>query len=220
VLRENRPSALRSGLKLGIALLVAVAGFPVARGLADLAERLGNPFGSEREERVEPTVLTALADLDELHAATAELQVVVEIEDDTRLLPDFVSGRETTLLAAGSVDGIVDLGDATVLEAKDGSVIVTLPAATLGEVAVDHERSEVLDRDRGLVDRVADAAGDPADDQDLYVLAADELARSAAESGVLAAAEDSARVTIEELLAEAGIEDVSVVFAERPERSA
>jgi hypothetical protein len=220
VLREDRPSALRSGFKLGLALLVLVAGFPVARELAGLLAALGDPFGSDREERVDPTVLTALADLDELHAATAELQVVVEIEDDTRLLPDFVSGRETTLLAAGTVDGVVDLGEATVEEAKDGGVLVTLPSPSLSEVTVDHERSEVLDRDRGALDRVSDALGDPQDEQDLYVLAEEELARSAAESGVLERAEESARSTVEQLLAEAGADQVHVVFAPPPGASA
>lgn len=216
MLREARPSAFRSGLKLGVALLLVIAGFPLARNVAALADRIGNPFGSQREERVDPAVLTALSDLDELHAATAELQVVVEIEDDTRLLPDFVSGRQTTLLAAGSVDGVVDLGGADLTEAKDGSIVVTLPAATLGDVVVDHARSEVLDRDRGAIDRLADAVGDPVDDQALFVLAADELARSASESDLLAQAEANARATVEQLLADAGVEQVTVVFTPAP----
>jgi hypothetical protein len=214
VLREDRPSALRSGLKLGLALLIVVAGFPLARDLAGLLDGLGNPFGSDHDERVDAAVLTALSDLDELHAATAELQVVVEIEDDTRFLPDVLSGRQTTFLAAGSVDAVVDLGDAAVAEKDDGTVVVTLPAPRLGEPAIDHDRSDVLDRDRGALDRVADAFGEPDDDGDLYRLASRELLRSAGETALLEQAEASARSTVEELLDQAGIGDVVVVFAE------
>ena len=215
MLRDHRPSAFRSGVKLGLAVLIAVAGFPLARDLGGLLERLGNPFGSDHEERVDATVLTALSDLDELHAATAELQVVVEIEDDTRFLPDALSGRQTTFLAAGSVDAVIDLGEATVVE-KGDTVIVTLPSPQLARPAIDHDRSEVLDRDRGAIDRVADAIGEPNGDADIYRLASRELLRSAADTDLLEQAEASARTTVESLLGDAGIDSVAVRFIGQP----
>ena len=219
MLREDRPSGLRSGLKLGLAALVVIAGWPLAQGLSGLLGSLGNPFRSERHERVDATVLTALADAEELHAATAELQVVVEVEDDTRYLPDFVSGRQTTFLAAGAVDAVVDLAEATVAEKSDGTVVVTLPRPQLAEPVIDHDRSDVLDRDRGVLDRAADALGEPDDDGDLYVLASDELLRSASRTELLARAEANARATVEDLLAQAGVQDVVVRFSELPTRS-
>lgn len=216
MLREHRPSALRSGLKLGLAVLLVVAGFPLASDLAGFLGRIRSPFGSDRTERVDPAVLTALRDLDDLHAATAELQVVVEIEHDSRYLPDFVSGRQTTYLAAGSVDAVVDLGRSRIAQKSDGTVVVTLPSPFLDEPALDHDRSEVLDRDRGLFDRVADAAGEPSSDRGLFQLAERELLRSAAETTVLAQAEANARSTVEQLLEDAGIQQVRVVFAPPP----
>lgn len=214
MLRSDRPSALRSGVKIGLAALILVAGWPLAQSISGFLGSIGNPFGSERTERIDATVLTALADTEELHAATAELQVVVEIEDDTRYLPDFVSGRQRTFLAAGSVDAIVDLGGAIVKPGPDGSLVVRLPAPRLDDPTIDNERSEMLDRDRGAIDRLADAVGEPGDDSDLYVLATEELRRSAAETELLARAEESARSTVEGLLVEAGAGEVTVVFAE------
>jgi hypothetical protein len=202
-------------LKLGLAVLIAVAGFPLARDLSAWLDRLGNPFGSDREERVGPTVLTALRDLDELHAARAELQVVVEVEEDTRFLPDALSGRQTTFLAAGSVDAVVDLGAASVAQ-KGDLVIVTLPSPQLARPEIDHDRSEVLDRDRGAIDRVADAVGEPDGDGDLYRLASRELLRSAADTNLIDQAEASARTTVESLLGDAGLDQVTVRFTGRP----
>jgi len=213
VLEERRPSALRSGLKLGIAALIIVAGLPLAADLAGLLDGLRNPFASERTERVDPAVLTALQDLDELHAASAQLQVVVEVEEDARYLPDAVSGRNTTFLAAGSVDAVVSLGDATITEQPDGSVTVVLPQPVLDDPTVDHDNSRVLDRDRGLFDRVADAVGEGPDESGLYQLAADSLADAAAETDLIDEAEQSATETVEDLLADAGVTNVKVEFA-------
>ena len=216
MLEERRPSALRSGLKLGIAALIIVAGLPLAANIAGLLDGLRNPFASERTERVDPAVLTALQELDELHAASAELQVVVEVDDDTRYLPDALSGRNTTFLAAGSVDAVVELGDATVTEQPDGTVTVVLPRPTLDDPTVDHETSRVLDRDRGLFDRVADAVGEGPDEADVYQLAAGSLTEAAAETDLLQEAERSAAQTVEDLFGDAGIENVKVEFAAPP----
>jgi len=206
--------SLRSGLALGLALVVVLVALPLVGGLGGLLGAL-NPFHSERHERIDPAVLTALRDADELRAATAELQVVVEVDDDTRFLPDALSGQQTTFLAAGAVDAVVDLGQADLRRAADGAVVVTLPMPVIDRVALDNERSRVLDRDRGLFNRVGDVFTDnPDDDADLYALAEGELRRAAGDTGLLAQAEDSARTTVEQLLARAGVDDVSVVFVE------
>ena len=208
---SERFRPLRTGIALGTAALVTVGGLRLLAGF-DLLDL--DPFGSERTERVDPAVLTALSDADELRAATAELEVVVEVEDDTRFLPDVLSGQQTTFLAAGTVDAIVDLGAAVIKPTADGGVVVSLPMPVLDGVHVDSERSRVLDRDRGFFDRVGDAfTDDPDDDSDLYLLAEDELVRAAADTELLTQAQDSARTTVVGLLNEAGVADVMVVFA-------
>ena len=53
---------------------------------------------------------------------------------------------------------------------QDGSVTVTLPAPTLAKPVVDPARSHVANRDRGLVNRVADVFKDsPTSERDLYL---------------------------------------------------
>lgn len=204
--------AIRTGLALGIAAAAVLVTVELLGGFDGF---IGNPFGSERRERVDPAVLTALRDADELRAATAELEVVVEVEDDTRFLPDVLSGQQTTFLAAGTVDATVDLGAAVVKRGSDGALVIHLPAPTVDGVHVDSERSRVLDRDRGLFDRVGDVfTDDPDDDRDLYLLAEDQLRLAAGQGDLLDAAEASARRTVENLLADAGATEVRVVFDE------
>ena len=69
----------------------------------------------------------------------------------------------------------------------------------------------MLDRDRGALDRVADAVEEPEGDGDLYRLAGQDCS-GRRRSRLLEQAEASARTTVEELLAEAGVGDVAVVF--------
>jgi hypothetical protein len=197
-------------------VFVAVALFALAQ--FDLLGTL-NPFRSETVVRDHAAVLQSLEDLSDYHAATGEYQVVVDIEDRTKYVPGFLKGERTTFLAQGSVDAVVDLGglDAeSVIVSEDGSVTVLLPSATLADPAVDHEASTVLDRDRGVLDRVAGAFSDsPTSERRLYLEAESRLAEAAADSDLLAKAEENTATMLEDLLTSAGFEDVRVVFGTR-----
>ena len=190
-----------------LALVAAFVGFP----------GFGNPFASETEVRDHAALLQSLEEIAELRAATGEYQVVIDIEESTRFVPGFLKGERTTFLAQGSVDALVDLGeldDDSVIVAEDGSVTVLLPPARLADPVVDHDASGVLDRDRGVLDRMGGVFSDaPTSDKDLYLEAERRLAEAAAESDLLATGEANAAATVEELLREAGIEQVRVVFA-------
>jgi hypothetical protein len=197
-------------------VFVAVALFALAQ--FDLLGTL-NPFRSETVVQDHAAVLQSLEDLSDYHAATGEYQVVVDIEDRTKYVPGFLKGERTTFLAQGSVDAVVDLGglDAeSVIVSEDGSVTVLLPSATLADPAVDHEASTVLDRDRGVLDRVAGAFSDsPTSERRLYLEAESRLAEAAADSDLLAKAEENTATMLEDLLTSAGFEDVRVVFGTR-----
>ena len=190
-----------------LALGAAILGFP----------SFGNPFASETVVRDHAAVLQSLEEIAELRAATGEYQVVIDIEDTTRFVPGFIKGERTTFLAQGSVDALVDLGqldEDSVVVADDGSVTVVLPPATLTEPMIDHEASGVLDRDRGVLDRVGGVFSDaPTSDKDLYQEAERRLAEAAADSDLLVTGQANAAATVEELLHKAGIERVRVVFA-------
>src|SRR3712207_3951293 len=132
-------------------------------------------------------LLLALQDLSEYHAASGTFQVVVDREVDTRYVPSVISGERTQLLATGTADAYVDfaaLDNGAVTLSGDGTTAtIELPAPRLDEVRTDPEESRVLERDRGLVERIGDAVGeDPVDDSGLYAMAEDRLAAAAAES--------------------------------------
>jgi hypothetical protein len=197
---------------VGLAVLVPV-GVKVAGWLPD------ELLGQEVVDRSTTPLLLALQDLEEYHAATGTFQVVVDREVDTRYVPSVISGERVEFLATGTADAYVDfagLDDGAVTLSADGtSATIALPAPRLDEVRIDPEESRVLDRDRGLVERVGDALGDnPVDDSELYALAEDRLAAAAAQSDLRERAETNTRTTLTGLARSLGVDEVEVSFAE------
>ena len=209
---------MRSALKTLVVAAVAVVSLSIVAALVGLPglPSFGNPLEEQTVVRDHDVVVRALDDLSEYHAATGEYQVVVDVERDTRFVPSFLKGERTTFLAQGSVDAVVDLGALDpehVLEADDGSVTVVLPRATLADPVIDHEASGVLDRDRGLVDRIGGVFSDsPTSEEALYLEAESRLAEAASDSELLLRARTNTESMIRGLLGAAGIDHVRIVF--------
>jgi hypothetical protein len=200
---------------IGVAVLVP-AGMKVAGWLPD------NPFGQDVVDHSTTPLLLALQDLHEYHAATGTFQVVVDQEVDTRFVPSAISGERVQLLATGTADAYVDfaaLDDGAVTLSADGTnATIELPAPRLDEVRIDPEESRVLDRDRGLVERIGDAVGDdPVDDSALYALAEDKLAAAAAGSDLLERAETNTGAMLTGLAESLGVDEVEVRFEDAAE---
>jgi hypothetical protein len=124
-----------------------------------------------------------------------------------------------TVEAARTADASVDftgLDAGRVTLSTDGtSATIELPAPRVGEVWIDPEESHVLDRDRGLVERLGDALGDnPVDDSELYALAGDKLAAAAGNSDLRERAETNTRAMLTGLARSLGVDAVEVSFAE------
>src|SRR5829696_1421760 len=83
-----------------LAILAVVAAFLLAGPL--------NPFGTDTKDRTQPVLIKSLENLSDYHAATANMQVVVDVEEHARLLPSFIKGERTLFVAAGTVDAAVD----------------------------------------------------------------------------------------------------------------
>ncbi len=207
--------------RTGARALLLVAGLAVLAVIAILLV-LGplNPFGSDTKDRSQPVLLKSLENLSDYHAATANMQVVVDVEEDARLLPSFIKGERTLFVAAGTVDAAVDFRglsrdpDAVQVSKDRRSVTLTLPAPKLLEPRLDPDRSRVYDRDRGVLDRVEDAVSDrPGDEQPLYQLAEDKLAAAAAaDPRLLQTAERNTRSMLEGLLRGLGFEKIRIEF--------
>jgi hypothetical protein len=179
-----------------------------------------NPFGEDTKDRSQPVLMQSLQKLSDYHAATANMQVVVDVEQDSRLLPSFIKGERTLFVAAGSVDAAVDFGalghDAEAVQVSDDrrSVRLRLPAPRLLEPRLDPSRTRVYDRDRGVLDRVEDALSDrPGDEQPLYELAQEKLAAAAkADPKLLQSAERNTRAMLEGLLRGLGFRRITIEF--------
>lgn len=178
---------------------------------------LRNPFGRDTVDRSGPALLERLEDLSEYRAASAQLQVIVDVEEDVRFVPSLVAGERTTFLAFGNVDAVVDfdaIGDGDVEVSEDRrSVRVVLPRARISDVEVDPARSKVINRDRGVLDRIGSVFSDsPTGERDLYLLSEDKLRAAADESELTERAETNTRRMMTALLESLGFTDVEIVF--------
>lgn len=71
---------------------------------------LRDVFREETHDRTGPTLLKSIQDMSRYDAASGNFQVVVDLEKDTKYLPDAVRGTRTLYVGAGTVDAYVDLG--------------------------------------------------------------------------------------------------------------
>ncbi|HZQ79860.1 MAG TPA: DUF4230 domain-containing protein [Acidimicrobiia bacterium] len=215
----------RGGLLGGAARVVAVIaavllGWVGVHHLGDLIPGFSNPFGTERVDRTGPAVLKALNDLHEYQAASGSYQVMIDIEKDAKWLPAFLKGERTLFLAQGSVDAGVDfsnLGPQSVTVNPDHSVTISLPHATLSKPVLDTGASHVVNRDRGLLDRIGSAFTDsPTSEQALYAAAEPKLRAAADESALVARADQNTTAMLGQFLGALGFDHVNVVFQENP----
>src|SRR5215203_81877 len=124
---RRRPSPLL--ILAALVILAVVAAVLLAGPL--------NPFGTDTKDRSQPVLLKSLANLSDYHAATANMQVVVDVEQDAKLLPSFIKGERTLFVAAGTVDAAVDFRGlskqkgAVKVSSDRRAVTLTLPAPKL-----------------------------------------------------------------------------------------
>ena len=229
--RDDSPSGATLGFMVrhrrswSLLLVAAILVLAAVIALPALLPSL-NPFGEETKDRSQPVLIKSLENLSDYHAATANLQVVVDVEQDAKLLPSFIKGERTLFVAAGTVDAAVDFSglsrDPEAVEVSEDRRAVTLrlPAPRLTEPRLDPDRTRVYDRGRGrrrgcgLIDRVEDAVSDtPGDEQSLHQLATRKLAdAAAADPQLLRTAERNTRAMLSGLLRGLGFERITIEF--------
>lgn len=215
--QPSRGGPLRIAFAALAALLVGLLVLIAAGRIFDIS-----PFGSRDRDRSGPVVLTAVRDLADYHAASGSYQVLIDLQEDNKILPDILKGKRTLFLAIGSVDAVVDfgkVGDQAVNVSSDRtSVTLTLPHAALGRPVIDTKESRVLDRNLGVIDRVGNLFGTGTDgqQQQVYALAEQKLGDAAAQSKLVDRAETNTRITLDRLLKALGFTTVVVNFTDTP----
>ncbi|MDL5205513.1 DUF4230 domain-containing protein [Streptomyces sp. ALI-76-A] len=195
-----------------LVLVVFFAGIrlSVLPGLKDL-------FGTETIDRSGPALLTSIQDLSRYDAASGNFQVVVDLEKDTKYLPDAIRGSRTLYVGAGTVDAYVDLGkvgddDVTVNEDRT-SATLRLPHARLGTPALNVDRSYAVSKQRGLLDRLGDVFSDnPNSEQAVQKLAVRHIGEAAKESELTRRAETNTTTMLKGLLGSLGFKEVKVSY--------
>jgi hypothetical protein len=206
--RRVRSTYMAGGVVAGLVL-----------GAVVLAVQLfDNPFRTESVDRSMPPVLVQLHDLADFHAAQGQFEVTVDHEDDVMLLPAFIAGERVQYAALGSVDAVVNfaaLDDSAVTVSDDRrTVSVRLPEPVLAAPALDLERSHVMNRDRGLFNRVGGLFSDnPTSEASLEKVATEKIAAAAAASNVRDLARENTRKMLTTLLGSLGFDRVEVAFA-------
>jgi hypothetical protein len=195
-----------------LVLVVFFAGIRLAvlPGLKDL-------FGTETHDRTGPTLLQSIQDMSRYDAASGNFQVVVDLEKDTKYLPDAIRGTRVLYVGAGTVDAYVDLGrvgkDDVTVNGDRTSATVRLPHAALGKPALDPDRSYAVSKQRGLLDRLGDLFSDnPNSEQAVQKAAVKHIGDAAKDSGLTKRAESNTTDMLEGLLHSLGFKEVHVSY--------
>ena len=212
--RRSRGGFFSRLLTIGAVAVVAMLAFGViGPGLFDFSF----PFTSETKDHSPPIVLTELRDLAEFRAAEAEFEVVVDREKDIKFVPGFIAGDRVQYVAVGTVDATVDFAGLTeeqiLFDADNETATVVLPAPTIGDPVIDFDNSGVMNRDRGVLDRLGGIFSDnPTAEETLIVEAQDKMSAGVAESDLLERAKQNTEDMLTTLLNGVGVTDVNVVF--------
>ncbi|WP_155884842.1 DUF4230 domain-containing protein [Actinomadura flavalba] len=215
--RQNPPpAARRRGALTALLLVVAtVAALLVAQQTLDSLPRWLNPFAEETKDRSGPALLESIRDLSRYDAASGNFQVIVDLEKDSKYLPDAIRGTRTLFVGKGTVDAYVDFskiadGAITINEERT-TVTVRLPHAQLDRANLDPKGSYPVSTSRGLTNRIGDAfAANPGNQQQLHVLAAQKIQDAAKESGLQARADQNTKLMLENFLKALGFTTVKV----------
>ena len=196
------------GAALAAGLIVAgVVGFQL----------LHSPFTTVTKDHSPPPVLTELRDLADFHAAQAQFEVTLDLEKDVKYVPSAIAGERVQFVGVGTVDAVVDfssLGAGGVQISDDAkSVVVTLPRAYAMEPVLDHQQSHVMNRDRGLLNRIAGMFNDnPTSEASLYTAASGKMADAAGRTDLLQRAQEHTTFVLTGMLKSMGFEQIDINF--------
>lgn len=178
---------------------------------------LSNPFAAETVDRTQPAVLQAIEDIGEYRAASANYELIVDLEEATDL-PAAILGERTLYVAVGSADAGVDLRglgpDAVEVSADGTGVSIALPPAEVFEARLDIRNSYVVERNEGILNRIRNVftGSEPYEGEVMRAAEArlDEAARGS--DDLTRRAEENTAAMLGSLLRALGFERVEIRF--------
>ena len=211
-----------SGLIL-LLLLVGMLAFGATQIPGAVGDKVGdalsssNPFQEDSADRTGPAVLQSLTKLSEFKAARGYYEVVVDLEPSNNNLPDFINGQRVIYVGKGNVEAVVDfseLDERRITRASDGkSVIINLPAPTVGEPNLDLDTSYFALRDKGFITKLRGSDLE----QEAQRKAEERLSAAANGEGTLIElAAESTRAMLSGLLGVLDYTNIEINFEEAP----
>jgi hypothetical protein len=213
--REPKHWGRRLLIFIGVVGILVAAVFGLTA--ANLLPSFRNPFATETTDRSGPVLLESIQDLSRYVAAEGNFQVIVDLQENKRFVPDLIFNQHTLFIGVGSVDAYVDfagISDGAIVVSPDGSSVeITLPAPVLEKPSLNTAESRVYAEERGLVNILGDLVGnDPNKQQQLYQLAESKIAEAAQKSELAERAEKNTRAMLESMLHQLGYERVTITF--------
>ncbi len=193
-----------------IALFFGLVFFKILPGI-------GNLFSTQTTDRTGPVLLTSIQDMSKYVAAQGNFQVLVDLQENNRYIPDFIFNERTLFVGVGSVNAYVDFSKITdndvVVNDSRTDVTINLPAPQLDTPSLDVDKSYVYDQSQGAINHIGNLFGGNANDtQQLYQLARDKIADAANQSELTKRAETNTRLMLESLLRQLGFDRVTITF--------
>jgi hypothetical protein len=188
-----------------------------------LLPQLRNPFGETTTVRSGPVLLKSITQLSRYEAASGSFQVVVDLAKHASLMPAFIEGSQTLFIGQGTDIAFVDFsqlkGRAIQVSPDRTAVTVQLPPAQLEPAALNVRQSYVYAQQQGLLDRIGNFfAGNPNNQQQVYILAQQQIGAAARRSQLIAEAQKNTQNMLDGMLRSLGFRQITVTFAPVAER--
>jgi hypothetical protein len=211
--RTRRLTRAAAAVVVAIAAVIALL---VVLSAVRLLPQLRNPFAETTTVRSQPPLLKSITSLSRYEAASGTFQVVVSLSRHS-FLPSFIEGSQTLFIGDGTVIAYVDFarlkGSAIQVSQARKAVIITLPPAKLEPAVLNVSQSYVYAQQQGLLNRVSDFfSGNPNSQQEVYILAQQEIQDAAIRSALLADARRNTTAMLDSMLGSLGFRHVTVVF--------
>ena len=176
-----------------------------------------NPFATEKQDRSQPPLLNSIQDLSRYVAAEGNFQVIIDVQENRKYIPDFLVNDRVLFVAAGTVEAYVDfsnIGEGAIKASDDRRTVeITLPEPQMGKPNIDPENSRVFSQSRGLLNRIKDAfSNDPNRMAEVYKLAEERIAEAANASTMGERAKENTKKMLEGLLRSLGYQVITITY--------